>query len=147
MAFTTREFFMGVLFAWLWFALLMLPASLFTGALAPIALLVAGAYIAPWVPVVIVVFTPLAFLLGRALRREQRFVRHVLWFTGFGIFVSGVMTAVMMVVHGTGDFWILGPYSLAAATAILLGWRSAAKRALNADLAADTIREPCGTSG
>lgn len=159
MAFSAWEFIRGALLAWLAFLLLapimfMLAVAIMGAAASfgdfAVSAVVFGLMglitIFPWAIAALIVGSPLAFLLGRSLRRVTRISVHLLLFAAFGLLLGVVASAVATPLINLSDappteYWesildslhfIIGAV-LASAIAVPLGWWITAKLALRAD--------------
>lgn len=159
MAFSAGEFIRGALLAWLVFMLLApimfmvavaiigAPASVGDFLFSAVFIALMGAFtILPWAVGALAIGSPLAFLLGRSLRRTGRISVHLLLFTAFGLLLGLVSAAVAVPVIDaadvdTGGYWegvlavlhfVVGAV-LASTIAVPLGWWITARLALRAD--------------
>lgn len=154
MAFTAGEFWRGAGLAVIWFVVLTIPASVIAGigmglssegsygaggtagAMASAVgtlLMMAPLISAPWAIGAFAVFTPVAYALGRGMRRVPELSHHALAFSGLGVLVSVVTTLALSILFPLGALAI--PYALAAAVAVFLGWWRTARTALRTDAA------------
>lgn len=145
MAFTRAEFVRGAIAAWVLFLLLHQFVLLFRVSYFGFLALY---WTFPWSVAMLLLGSPVAYALGRALRRQARVVWHFLAFTVLGLVVGAAGTA--------GAIWIpvwnvdaqrLGDdgslavlVAVSAAPAVALGWWFTAGRALALDRGAVTRR-------
>lgn len=132
MAFTGAEFLRGVLAAWLW--AMALPSLAWFVIFFP-AGFIGAFFVIPIATACTVMFAPLAWLLGTALRGVSRRAVHAALFATFGALVGAVAT-VLYAMWTSGDLSMLdtpvfvGVNALCGAAAVALGWRHAMRRAL-----------------
>ena len=170
MAFDSGEFWRGAILALIFFLLLAPWALIAQGAIEtiahggapdspwssiPILLFYVPAFAAPWaLGALFVVGAPMAFALGRALRREARRGPHLIAFGALGAVVGAATTilwqlwsrmpapGVTIVYQVARPWWaeadwaMVAGMSAATATAVLAGWLVTVRRALRADRAA-----------
>lgn len=133
MAFTTSEFVRGALSAWWMFLVVLTAVHIWLG---PIAFIVAW-YAAPWSIGALVAGAPLAWALGRMLRRDPDVRVHFAAFLALGLVVGGTTTwlAIAAGVGGgaTGLAFYAALHVVAAAIAVPLGWWRVARTALRSD--------------
>ncbi|CAH0202862.1 hypothetical protein SRABI121_02531 [Microbacterium sp. Bi121] len=130
MAFSRAEFFRGAIASWLWFIVVHQLCLLLTmGGYGVVVL----SLTLPWSFGALLIGSPLAYLIGRALRGERRRWVHELIFGLFGL-VVGVLTtalAVWLTGDGLGDpagWWPIAAIMAASACpAVVLGWRFGAR--------------------
>jgi len=145
MAFTPWEFWRGAIHAWGWFLVIS------TVAFVPVFFvwaLYAFLTTVPWSIGALVVFSPVAWAMGRLLRRIPRLLPHVLAFTLLGAVVGVVTTVVAFHTPGSGltpenfgSSWpIILVVCVSATIAVPLGWWISARRALRADADAELSR-------
>ncbi|MFB7252379.1 hypothetical protein [Microbacterium sp. NPDC056234] len=127
MSFSRAEFVRGAIAAWLWFLVihqlaLLIPATGYG--------FVALYLTVPWSFGALMLGSPLAFVIGRALRTERRLWVHEVTFGIFGLAIGVVTTslAVWLTNDGyLGDFagwwWLAAIVAASACPAVVLGWR------------------------
>ncbi|MDJ1115430.1 hypothetical protein [Microbacterium dauci] len=135
MAFTGAEFRRGATEAWGWYLLSVVVCSVMYGLIAiPIALL----WATPVSLAATLVWAPIAYALGLALRRTRAIAVHLAAFTLLGG-VAGVVT-MLLFLAATGDIdmangwlWLYGPFALTPTLAVPFAWWRTARRALRSD--------------
>ncbi|MBN7793216.1 hypothetical protein [Microbacterium esteraromaticum] len=134
MNFSRAEFLRGALAAWLWFLILHQVFLLFpTAGYGYIAL----QFSVPWSFGALLVGSPIAFMIGRALRTDPRKWVHVTAFASFGLLLGVLTTTIALWLALDGDFaewWVFfSLVAISASPAVALGWWYAASRALKSD--------------
>lgn len=135
MAFTGWEFFRGAVTAWWVFLPTLAVLHIWLGAWALIVVLNA----LTWSFGALVAGAPLAWMLGRMLRRVPRVGIHLLAFAVLGAIVGVATTwvaiATMSGPRTTGVAVLAALHVIAATVAVGIGWWSTARRALREDAA------------
>lgn len=143
MAFTSGEFWRGAWTAWGLFMILLLAClivvSIATGAgFLLVIVLMYGALVGGSISLLaMLAFSPLAWLIGRWLRKLAVRWVHAVVFTLFGAGVGAAMPLICQLVLGTPTSYPLDAWTLtligASATAVGGGWWCAVRRALDSD--------------
>lgn len=156
MAFTWGEVGNGALFAWTWFLLLFIPATMGVAimlsqwdglravAAAPFLLVIGGLIAVPVSLVVTAVGLPIAYGLAMLLRRVRADALHLAVFAVFGATIGGAAVAGVATVFGFLSVGFVSAYTIASAVAVAVGWWKASRRALASDADAGAAGERVG---
>jgi hypothetical protein len=144
MAFTRAEFMRGAVAAWVWF--LVLHSAMFSIWIG-IYVVVAWSVTLPWSLLALFLGSPLAYLLGKALRSQRLIVVHLTAFTLLGL-TLGAATATAALLVGWGfppgqasDYTVMAVAVVACAgAAVPLGWWWTVRRARATDHSKSTKR-------
>lgn len=137
MAFAGSEFIGGLLRVWLGCLLLIfVPALILTGFALTIAFPFLVIALVP-ITLAVLVFAPVAFVLGRSLRRIERRGVHIAAFTALGL-VSGFLTVFVFAWSTTGNLEAFAypaflPFYAVPAIIVPLAWALTSRSALKRD--------------